>query len=205
LSSETPAPGGEAPQRRWRPNVFVIAFLLGVVVLTVLPLLQRRFLRAPAPVFAVADWSLVTTGGGISSAQLRGRVYLASFVPPDCDDACRARQEEFGRSLRAISDLDGGVVLVTFVAGNLPACAPGWYCAGGPGVDNVIESFRAGWDAWAHTDAGSTWAEFATLPGEAVVDQNGMLRGFWKDELAQRGNAINAARLLAEHGPSLGH
>jgi hypothetical protein len=191
------------PRQRWRPNIFVVAFLLGAVLLTVLPLLQRRMLRAPEPVFSIPDWSLQTADGGISSAQLRGRVYLASFVPPDCDDACRARQEEFGRSVNAVADLDGGVVLVSFVAGNLPDCPPLWYCAGGPGVEAAVEGFRQGWDAWAHTDAGLDWAEFAHLPGQAVVDQNGQLRGFWKDELAQRGNAINAARLLAEHGATL--
>jgi hypothetical protein len=203
----TPEPGSAPPPERRRSNlIFIVAFFLGAALLTVLPLLQRGFLRAPPPVFDVPDWSLVTSSGStVSSAQLRGRVYMASFVPPDCDEACRSRQLEFGRALKAVADLDGGVVLVTFVAGNLPACEPGWYCAGGPGVERAIEGFHEGWNAWAHTDAGSTWQEFAALPGEAVVDQNGKLRGFWKDELAQRGNAINAARLLFEHGAGITH
>jgi hypothetical protein len=191
--------------KKWRLNPFVIAFLLGAVLLTLLPLFQRRILRAPEPVFALPAWSLATADGGLSSEQLRGRVYLASFVPPDCDEACRAKQTEFGRAARAVADLDGGVVLVSFVAGAPPDCGPLWSCAGGPGVEKVIEGFRQGWEAWAHTDAGSSWAEFAALPGEAVVDQEGQLRGFWKDDLQGRGNAVNAARLLAEHGPSLKH
>jgi hypothetical protein len=200
LSTSPPA----APEPRRSNNlIFILAFFIGAALLSVLPLLQRGFLKAPPPVFDIPDWSLTTSSGSISSAALRGHVYLASFVPPDCDDACRARQTEFGRALKAVADLDGGVVLVTFIAGNLPSCEKGWYCAGGTGVERAIEGFHEGWDAWAHTDAGSTWQEFAALPGEAVVDQNGKLRGFWKDELAQRGNAINAARLLFEHGAAL--
>jgi hypothetical protein len=191
--------------KKWRPNIFVLAFILGAIVLTVLPLLQRRFLKAPEPVVGLPAWSLLTADGGVSSDDLRGHVYLASFVPPGCEEGCRTRQELFGHAVGHVADLDGGVLLVSFVAGLPPACPRGWICAGGPGVEHVIESFHAGWNAWAHTDAGQTWEEFATLPGEALVDQDGRLRGFWKDDPEGRGNSINAARLLAEHGASVSH
>ena len=31
---------------KWKPNFFVLAFVLGAIVLTLLPFLQRRFLKA---------------------------------------------------------------------------------------------------------------------------------------------------------------
>ena len=42
--------------------------------------------------------------------------------------------------------------------------------------------------------------EGGRLTALAVVDQNGALRGFWPDTALGRGNAINAARLLARYG-----
>jgi hypothetical protein len=182
-----------------KPNVFVVAFILGAVVLTVLPLLQKRFLKAPEPIRTLQPWSLATsTGEVVSSAGLAGRVWLASFAAQPCDADCSTRQELFGRSLAHLADLDGGVVLVSI--GSAAPSQPGWYALSGPGAERVLEDFRLGWLQWAATDAGSTPDEFAHLPGFALVDQAGALRGFWRDDAAGRGNAINAARLLWQHG-----
>lgn len=184
-----------------RPNVFVVAFILGAAVLTVLPLLQRRFLRAPAPIRPLAPWALSTADGtAVGTRELAGRVWLASFVTEPCDEACGARQAAFGRGLDHLQDLDGGVVLVSL--GGTAASQRNWYVVNGPSAQAVIDDFRGGWAEWAKTDAGSTPREFARLPGFAVVDQNGALRGFWKDDAEGRGNAINAARLLFRHGPT---
>jgi hypothetical protein len=186
---------------KWKPNVFVLAFVLGAIVLTVLPLLQKRFLKAPPPITALPAWSLATSGGeAVGSQSLKGHVWLASFVSSPCDADCTARQEAFGRSLPHLEDLDGGVVLVSFSAEGPAPSRPGWYVLSGPTEPEVVDAFRAGWSQWAGTDAGSTAAEFSRLPGIAVVDQDGALRGFWKDDAAGRGNAINAARLLLLHG-----
>jgi hypothetical protein len=182
-----------------KPNVFVIAFVLGAVALTVLPLLQRRMLRAPAPVATLPAWSLETASGErVGSQTLRGHVWLASFVEAPCEAACRERQESFGRALPHVDDLDGGVMLVSLGASE--PSVPGWYRVSGPSAPAVIDAFREGWRLFAGTDAGTTPEEFARLPGFAVVDQNGAVRGFWKDDAAGRGNAINAARLLCQHG-----
>lgn len=191
--------------KKWRPNVFVVAFVLGAVVLTALPLLQRKFLKAPAPIATLPSWSLATSSGeAVSSATLRGRVWLASFRSTPCDADCLAHQELFGRSRPHLVDLDGGVVMVT-VSLEVPGPSQaGWYVLGGPSAPEVVDAFRDGWRTWAATDAGSTAAEFARLPGVAVVDQNGALRGFWQDTPEGRGNAINAARLLLEHGADPG-
>jgi hypothetical protein len=142
----------------------------------------------------------------VGSEALRGKVWMASFVPAACDEKCRSRQEAFGRSLEHIDDLQGRLLLVTLVEGAAPpASQKQWLQLGGPGVPAVLEAFRAGWARWAGTDAGTDAAQFAALPGFAVVDQHGSLRGFWPDDAVGRGNAINAARLLAERGPTAGH
>jgi hypothetical protein len=71
---------------------------------------------------------------------------------------------------------------------------------GGAGVPSVLEQLRGAWGTWAGTDAGSTPEEFSTLPAVVLVDQAQAVRGFWQGDTAGRGNAINAARLLASHG-----
>jgi hypothetical protein len=191
--------------KKWRPNVFVVAFVLGAVVLTVLPLLQRKFLKAPAPIVTLPSWSLATAGGeAVGSDTLRGRVWLASFRSSPCDAECAARQEAFARTLPHVADLDGGVVMVTVSLEAAGPSVPGWYVLGGGSAPEVVDAFREGWRTWAATDAGSTAAEFARLPGLALVDQNGALRGFWQDTPEGRGNAINAARLLLKHGADPG-
>lgn len=187
--------------KRFKPNIFVVAFVVGAVILTVLPFLQKRFLKAPPPIVTLPEWTLLTSSGEqVGSASLRGRVWMASFVAAPCDPDCVTRQESFGRSLPHLEDLDGGVVLVTLTAGTPAPSQRGWYVLGGEAEPQVVEAFRKGWLTWAGTDAGSTPAEFSNLPGVAVVDQNGALRGFWKDDAEGRGNAINAARLLSRYG-----
>ncbi|MBK7857524.1 MAG: hypothetical protein IPJ65_02640 [Archangiaceae bacterium] len=186
---------------KWRPNVFVAAFVLGAAALTVLPFLQRRFLKAPEPIYTLPPWSLSTSSGeAVSDASLKGRVYLASFIASPCDTECVARQESFGHALPHLDDLDGGLVMVSFSAVAPSPSQPNWYVLGGPNESAVVESFREGWRRWAGTDAGTTPEEFSRLPGYAVVDQTGAVRGFWKDDVAGRGNAINAARLLLRYG-----
>ena len=184
-----------------RPNIYVAAFLFGAVVITVLPFLQKRFLKAPPPIRTLPSWTLLTsTGEQVGSASLSGRVWLASFMASPCDAECTGRQEFFGRSVEHLQDTDGGVVMVSLTADAPSPSRPGWYVLGGEAEPQLVEAFRQGWVTWAGTDAGSTAAEFARLPGVAVVDQNGALRGFWKDDAEGRGNAINAARLLWRHG-----
>ncbi len=189
-----------------RQNIFLVAFVLGAVVLTVLPFLQRKFLNAPAPIVTLPAWALQTsTGQQVTSADLKGHVYLAGFVEAPCEAACRTRRDTFGRSVEHIEDLDGGVLLVSFVAGQDTGPSTSlWLQLGGGSALDTLDAFRRGWWQWAQTDAGTTPQEFAALPGFAVVDQDGALRGFWQDDVAGRGNAINAARLLARHGAAPG-
>lgn len=173
---------------RFRPNIFVAAFFIGALILTVLPFLQRRFLRAPEPILSLPTFNFSTADGGlVSSTRLRGVVWLAGFEATPCDDECVQKRERFWAMQKHISDLDGGVTLVLVGVES-------------PESRALVEAFRNGWVQWAQTDAGLTPEEFAHLPGIALVDQDGALRGFWKDEPEGRGNAINAARLLYRVG-----
>lgn len=66
----------------------------------------------------------------------------------------------------------------------------------------LVREFQIGFSEWAQLDAGSSPEEFILREPIALVDQNGQLRGFWRSDVAGRGNAINAARLFAaRYGP----
>lgn len=206
--SDAPAP---APTKRpWYRDPFVIAFAIGVVVLTILPLMQRGFLSAPPPIRTLPTWELPTLGGELTgSSHLKGVVWLATFAAAPCNAACVERQETFGRARSHLDDLQGRVQLLTFVlpgAGEavrpLVTGGPAWQFPTGTHeqLAPVLSALRAAWGQWAGTDAGSTLDEFVTVPTVLLVDQNQAVRGFWRDDAAGRGNAINAARLLARHG-----
>jgi hypothetical protein len=213
-----PTPPGDAPPAAPEPKVppwknpFVIAFVLGITFLTVLPFLQRRFLKAPPPIATLAAWQLPTVDGGvIGSTELKGTVWLASFPPPECDAHCREKQQDFGHVLNHVDDFDGGIAMVSFAFDTTafdvdPSLRPGrWYItrATDAQLNAALASLRTGFITFTHgRDAGSTAADFSVLNGLALVDQDGALRGFWMDDAAGRGNAINAARLLARYGPN---
>lgn len=209
MTAEPPPP---APKPPWWKNVFVVSFVVGVVVLSALPILQRRFLTAPPPIRSLPAWELPTLAGPpVGSTQLAGKVWMFSLVPGRCDSKCLERQQAFGRALQHVDDLRGKVVLVTFVlpdgkdslAPLAQGAPPSWSFAVGS-MDELrplLDAFRNGWELFAGTDAGASAEAFATLPGFGLVDEEGALRGFWRDDVAGRGNAINAARLLAQRGP----
>ena len=198
-----PAPEAPVPAKvpPWR-NPFVIAFVVGAVFLTVLPFMQRRFLKAPPPGPSLGGWQLqLTDAGPFGAAELKGKVWIGSFA------ADPARRAEFGTILRHVDDLGDKVVLVSFVApGGIGAVGgPRWFIVTGP-LDSftalAMKQFQPAFAEFARVDGGSTLAEWSEIPTLAVVDQNGALRGFWKDNDLGRGNAINAARLLARYGPT---
>ncbi len=193
---------------RWK-DPFVLAFVVGVVVLTALPFLQKSFLKAPAPVMTLPPWHLEALGGGepVSSEGLRGKVVLLTLAAGPCEAACRERQAAFGLGLNHTDDLGDAIQLVSVALPGAeealaPLAKPGsrWHLARGD-ASGLVASLREGWRRWAGTDAGSTAEEFERLPAVALLDQDGALRGFWHDDPAGRGNAINGARLLARRGP----
>jgi len=205
---ETPPPPVAPRRPRWK-DPFVLAFAVGVVVLTVLPFLQRQFLKAPPPVATLPAWTLeaLPDGGALSSAALKGKVVLLTLVPGPCDGRCLERQVSFGNALQHTDDLGDGVHLVSVALPGAevalaPLAVPGsrWHLARGE-AGSLVAALHQGWTRWAGTDAGRTDEDFATLPAVVLIDQDGALRGFWHDDPAGRGNAINGARLLARRGP----
>lgn len=192
-------------------NPYVIAFIIGVIFLTVLPRLQRRFLKAPPPIAPLGAWALSTVDDGqaFGSANLGGKVVLYSFVPAPCDAPCVEAQRAFGRGVDHTDDFGDAVHFVSVVrqdaAPALKALALGrWHLVTGPDdqLAPLLASFHGSWVKRGGPDAGTTVAEQVALPAFALVDQTGMVRDFWRADHAGRGNAINAARLLAERGPN---
>jgi hypothetical protein len=196
-----------APRPKWK-DPFVIGFVLGAVILTALPFLQRRFLKAPPPIRTLPEWTLTSLGdgGSVTSAELTGKVLLIELVSAPCDEHCVERQQYFSTGTTHTDDLGGRVQLVTVVQPGaetaLSSLRPSarWHVVSGD-ASGLLGALRDGWVQWANTDAGQTDDEFFRLPAVILVDQAGALRGFWHDDSTGRGNAINAARLLAEHGP----
>ncbi len=197
-ASALPEPGAG-----WRP--YVIAFLIGAALLTVLPLLQRQFLKAPAPVKQLDAWSLTSlSGGAVGSSALAGQVVLLSAELGACDAACVQRQLDFGTAVRHVDDLKKTpITLVTVVgpqakealAAQISAGTSAWRFA--VADDAFTAQMQAGLDAFLPPPG----AVFAGTQSIVLIDQNDAIRGFWQADGVGRGNSINAARLLSKEGP----
>ncbi len=204
MSPSLPAADAEPKVPVWK-NPFVVAFVMGAVVLTVLPLLQRVFLKAPPPLRQLTSWELGSLGGGaVSSEALAGHVVLLTFENGPCDDGCLGRQRDFGTATRHVDDLKHPVTLVTLAGpsardGLAPlteAATPAWRFAAADAQLTV--QLQAALDAFLPPPG----ANFAASGGIALIDQNNAVRGFWNGDIVGRGNSINAARLLAKEGPT---
>lgn len=202
MSESTP------PKPFWK-NPYLIGFLLGAAFLTVMPFIQRRFLKAPPPLRQLTAWELPSLGGGpVSTTALKGKVVLATTELGPCDPACLERQKNFGTAVRHVDDLDGGVVVVSFVGEEAKAglaelmqtATPAWRFAGGNAdqLDPLLGQLQLGLDQFLAPPS----ANFAKAHVIVLIDQNDAVRGYWMDDGAGRGNSINAARLLAKHGPN---
>jgi cytochrome oxidase Cu insertion factor (SCO1/SenC/PrrC family) len=202
-TTESPVTGS-----RWK-NPFVIAFLLGVVVLTVLPFLQRRFLKAPPAIAPLTTWSLsrVDDARPFGSADLVGHVFIIFFAASPCETGCLEAHRAFGRGIDHTDDLADMVHFVTVAretaAPALKGLATGrWHVVTGSdeALSPLVASLHAAWALRGGSDAGSTFQEQIALQAFAVIDQAGQVRDFWRADSSGRGNAINAARLLARYG-----
>jgi cytochrome oxidase Cu insertion factor (SCO1/SenC/PrrC family) len=214
--TEQTATAVESKSPLWK-NPFAIAFVLGIIFLTALPFMQRRFLKAPPPLKSLTAWSLLSEDGNeLSSSTLAGAVWIANFLPAACDAACLKRAELFARLGTHFDDLSARVRVVTFVVPNGPETpalvelkgslgAPRWTLAHGSSqaMSTLIEGqIREAFVATISADAGTDMEGFAAAAAIVLVDQNGGLRGFWREDDVGRGNAVNAARLIARYGPN---
>lgn len=197
-----PAPAAKVPL--WK-NPFLLAFLGGALFLTILPLIQRPFLKAPPPVTSLSPWALVSLGGGpVSSEALAGKVVLATAEAGPCDPACVERQQAFGRGRPHVDDLGGAIVFVSLVGPEAKAgleavmreASPAWRFA------EASPEFLGTLEAGLRQFTGRPGSTFAEAHAIVLIDQVNAVRGYWLDDVAGRGNSINAARLLAKHGPT---
>lgn len=91
----------------WK-SPFVIAFVLGAIVITVLPFLQRATLRAPEPIGSLGSWQLVDEQGKpFGSADLKGKVWIASFFFTRCPSVCVPQQQALLSLQPHLEDLRG--------------------------------------------------------------------------------------------------
>ncbi len=182
------------PRQPWFKDPFVMAFVVGIGVLTLLPVMQGRFLKAPPPLSQMPAWSAVTSHGvHLDDRSTAGKVLLISLAPAPCDASCLELLTAFGRGLQHVDDLGGRITLVTVVTAGaeptlapLAAAHPDWQFVMGDATA-LVGGLRAGWEAFAHTDAGSTPAEFARFGGIALVDQQGAVRGLLADRRRRPG------------------
>lgn len=206
--AEAEAPAEEPKRPLWK-SPFAIAFVFGIVFLTAMPFLQRRFLKAPPPIKQLNAWQLqLPDGGTLGSTQLKGDVWVANFTFDGCDPKCGERQVAIGRMLRDFDSKGAPIKLVSFVSpldgGVADSDDPRWFRVSGDRAAMsaiVLDGFRDGFTTFTPIDAGTTVEDFTNLPVLALVDQDGALRGFWKDDQVGRGNVINAALLLSKYGP----
>jgi hypothetical protein len=218
--------GAEArvDSRPWR-NPFVVAFVLGALVLTILPFVQRRTLRAPPPLATLATWALPTlppvepapadaarTASTalpmLGNAQLDGHVWLATVSREGCAD-CPAALAQLASMARHLDDLRQAVRLVAFVEPGASRPAP---VAGAAAVDTTLvvdargddyqalrRTLEQGWTTQLER-IGDRLVAFDARPSLVLIDQRGAVRGFWPPTDEGRGHAINAARMLSRQG-----
>ncbi len=195
-----------------KANPFVTAFVVGAVILTILPFIQRLVLRAPPPLLAVPSFELSTLAGQVSKSEgLRGKVWIASFSRGRCAEDCVERLRFFGQALEHVQDTSGRIELVSFVeasgaqeaAGSLGAPRSGWRLLTGTdeALAPLFSAFSLGFTKQSESLRRPTRDLFSS-PTLAVVDQNGSVRGYWPADDAGRGHAITAARMFARYGAS---
>jgi hypothetical protein len=201
MTKESPLKASEPSS--WKP--YLIGFGIGAVILTLMPLLQARFLKAPPPVMQLDTWSTTSLAGGdVGSKVLSDKVTMLSLELGPCDADCAARVKDFGAMVSHVNDLRGRVVLVSMINPDdaavlneaIKGASPMWrFAEGDPRLMTQLQKALV-------TFLGADKTDLARSHAIVIIDQNNAVRGFWQPDIAGRGNAVNAARLLAKRGPS---
>jgi protein SCO1/2 len=201
----------------WK-NPFAIAFVVGAVVLTVLPFLQETQYRAPAPISQLGTWELVDQRGKpLSSEHMLGKVWIASFFFTRCPSICPKEQVDFVTILKHVDDLTQPIELVSISvdpAHDTPevlnayarkvGAHPRWHLVTGSRdalQDLLVKRFLVDMGDRKAIEGSADLFDISHSAKLALIDQNGALRGFWSSDDQGRGNIINAARMLARRGP----
>lgn len=219
--TEAAAPSDKRPPI-WR-NPFAIAFVIGAVTLTILPFIQRLSLKAPPPITSVGAFQLTDeTGQPFSSADLKGKVWIASFFFARCPSICPKMQGEMAKLLPHLEDLAGRegvspVLLVSITvdpdndtpevlsayAARLQAPHGRWkFLTGDREVIKELAVKRFLLGMGDREAVGGDAYDIVHSGKLALVDQNGDVRGYWDSDEGGRSAIISAARLLAKHGPN---
>ena len=202
----------------WK-SPFFLGFLIGAAALTILPFMQRAFLRAPPPIGPLGTWRLVDERGhALGSDELRGKVCIAGFFFSRCPTVCPGLQQRLGGIARHVDDLGDAIHLVSFTVDpefDTPPVLEAY--ARKMGADPARWSFVTGDKAQVDdlllhrffVDVGARKAlsdrpdvfDISHAARFALVDQSGALRGLWSADDDGVSQLINAARLLARQGP----
>ena len=177
-------------------NPFVIAFLAGIVTLTLIRPLLRREPEPPPVLSQLPGFTLEdATGRPYGSADLAGTVYIASFFFTRCPSICpllmqNVRKLQEGLDAREITGIrlvsitvdpgnDTPEVLADY-ARNLKADPARWTFLTGP-PDKVQELVVAGFKTpmdRAETPPGSAM-DIAHTGKVVLVDGSGRIRGYY--------------------------
>ncbi len=211
----------DAPRKAPFKYPWLVGFLIGAAVLTVLPMIATKTLRAPPPLGPLGAWSLVDQWGKpISNDTLKGQVWIASFFFSRCPSVCPQQQKDMASLWPHLEDLKDRVHLVSFsvdpdfdhpevlnaYARKLDADQTHWSFVTGPKdalKTLLIDKMRVDMGDRRELAGSPELFDISHANRFALIDQNGDLRGFWETHAEGRGNLINAARLLVKRGPKV--
>lgn len=89
-------------------HIWVLAALVGVLSLTLLRVCQQRTLQRLPVLYVLPEFELTDqTGAAFGSAQLDGKVWVASFIFTSCRTECPAIGKANQRVQQALGDLPG--------------------------------------------------------------------------------------------------
>jgi protein SCO1 len=213
-----PDQAGAAKAPVWK-NPWLIAFVVGATVLTVLPAIQSLSYRAPPPLHSLGDWSLVDQEGkAYGSAELKGKVWIGSFFFTRCPTICTKQQMDMAKLLPHLEDLGESVQLVSFTvdpsfdtpevltsyAKKIGAPQERWHYLGGDEAKIrkvLVNGIKVAMGERRTLDGSDSLFDISHSAKLVLVDQNGDVRGFWSSDDQGRSNMTNAARMLAKRGP----
>ena len=201
------------------------AFAVGLIILTVLPLLQSLTYRAPPPKASLGTWSLVDDKGQpIGSETLKGQVWIASFFFARCPSVCPKQQADFKKLLEHFNDLEGApgkspVRLVSFTvdpefdtpaalaayATRMGAPEGRWKFVTGDKAavsDFIVKKMMLHMGERRELQGSTDLFDISHANKFVLVDQNGDVRDYWDTDANSRGNLVTAARMLAKRGPN---
>ncbi|MEZ4451174.1 MAG: SCO family protein [Nannocystaceae bacterium] len=181
---------------------FVVAFFVGITLITVMRPLTRHVPEAPAVILEVPDFHLVDQDGRpFDLGTMRGKVWVAGFIFTRCPSTCpkitqamiglQEKFETFGHDAHLVAfsvdpENDTPEVLARYAA-TVGADPERFRFVTGPreAMESlVIGGFKLAMDKPAPVPGQPTMIDIAHSTKLAIIDPNGGIRGFYStDEL----------------------